>query len=1350
MSERNELVIELVKEVLGPRNGPNELMPLNQDPRDEYITGVLSPVTASVPPDDIEADISDLGQEQFSEGDEAYEGTAPISMVSPALDPRALPHSIGLSFTVESDGNSPEIEICATWARYMPAANGWQRTPEVYLSGSIAITNQRFDVAPGVTIQVRSQQIQHGTWRLSVFLVNTTSTVPNQRPATENHIFQPQIRVNCCNTTSLVPVRASEYNNQAPAGSMEAEENSLSLLYRNYPSFARGHLCAAVWKEVDPERSHDSGYSFDDAPFFWTDGHLISLPERNKFSPAQIRTELVPCFPVEAPFMEWDEQLPSPVLNPEELAQLWDPNEITDALQPLIDGYSQWLESEHSSVSGLNSEQQITAGFHLQQCSGVAERLQEAVDLLAADENVRLAFNFANKAIALQSLWKGRSITWRPFQLAFILLNIPAINNPLHRDREVCDLLWFPTGGGKTEAYLGLTAFTLSLRRRKALKGQLSENTGAGVSVISRYTLRLLTIQQFRRALSLVTACEYLRVHGLNNPGKPVGWRPDKNSDPDAFLWGGFRFSIGLWVGGGVTPNGLNSIGPIPSPNLKLFAGALDILQGVTSEGYKGNNAQIQRRLRNIQVESDGEPAQVLSCPCCDAVLAIPDDGIEEGQHTIYFVFGASGLNAIPSPATLIPSGTRIVIDNINVVAHRSTGYFTLALTFTISAGERIKSSVIDSWWTEVLSKRIGNEVELASARPARPGYFLVSYQNNLNNKKFCDFDIYCPNPDCDLNQQAWAEQVPARRDNGAAGGSTGFAATNETNALPTGRNLQWQAIPKCFAFNRNINRITGRIPIPALTVDDQIYHRCPSLIIATVDKFARLAFEPKAASIFGNVDHYHSRWGYYRTGCPPSSDSNLPAVYSPHPSVDRLRTPVSDFQPPELIIQDELHLIEGPLGSMFGIYETVIDELSSRNSGRHRIIPKYIASTATVRQAETQTQSLFNRKLTQFPPPSVSMSDRFFARQGNIHPLDYQRPGRLYVAICAPGKGAQTPNVRIWSILLQKGAELWHRNPTPVTDSFYTLAGYFNATRELAGTISLYRQDIPERMEFRWGTNKREINSSRLVELSGRADSLMLPSILKNLENTAPEAEDAVFATSMFGTGVDIDRLGLMVVHGQPKTTASYIQATGRVGRKNGGLVVTFFRASRPRDLDHYEFFTGYHQSLYRYVEPVAVAPFSPRARERALGPLAVVLLRNAGYISNLRVNNNWRVQQRLASGQFYCLAGRMGTSRYDSEVTALRDIFERRAQQQPNGRQPVVVTTQTEVDSEIDRWQHLASVYNSTDNFVYYESSLIKSPQRHVVLGDAHHRQAGLSEAYENSPQSLRDVEETTGFRT
>ena len=716
------------------------------------------------------------------------------------------------------------------------------------------------------------------------------------------------------------------------------------------------------------------------------------------------------------------------------------------------------------------------------------------------------------------------------------------------------------------------------------------------------------------------------------------------------------------------------------------------------------------------------------------------------GSHTLHFLF-QGGRSQFPSLSQIQPASLPLSVDNV-AGSGTTSGVRTLSITFTVSAGEILTTKQIDQWWYQEIEPALGQDADLLAARPSRPGYFILGY----NPTHPCDFDIFCPNPLCELNQHAWAEQVPLRRNDRSAGRSGGgpvshgVPATAKTAELPVVQGRQWQNVPVACSLE-DFPSLSMRIPIPALTVDDQIYHRCPSLVVATVDKFARLAFEPKAASLFGKVTHYHGRWGYYREGAPPSWES-LPQAFRPHPPGTHgratLRISVQGFNPPDLILQDELHLIEGPLGSMVGLYETAIEELCH---GVAETVPKYVASTATVRQANPQVQALFNRRLAQFPGWGISAEDRFFARERQVHPLDSFRAGRLYVGVCAPGKGAQTPIVRIWSQLLQSVYERWQTSKNPELDRFWTLVGYFNAIRELAGALSLFRQDIPERITFRSGSSPRTLDQP--LELSGRVKALDLPSMLERLSTEAPHAQDGVFATSMFGTGVDVERLGLMVVHGQPKTTASYIQATGRVGRLSGGLVLTFFRASRPRDLDHYEFFTGYHHALYRYVEPVTVSPFSPRARERALGPLSVVLLRHASEIGGHPVHPDWRVQQRLI-GRFHSEAGRMSGHRHDPEVEEIPDVMENRAARQPAGRRPASGATASETASELDRWAALAGLHRNPDRFVYNETAANSPPQRHVVLGDAQHRSQGLGEAFENAPQSLRELEETTGFQT
>jgi hypothetical protein len=227
--------------------------------------------------------------------------------------------------------------------------------------------------------------------------------------------------------------------------------------------------------------------------------------------------------------MSWNDNYGHPPeLRPGVLAETWNPDQLRAALQPLVTGYANWLQQQHAVAGGLEQVYQPSARAHLDECAQVTQRMQEAIEILCQDEEARLSFCFANKAIELQALWKNPQapLTWRPFQMAFILLNIPPLAQPTHAARGVCDLLWFPTGGGKTEAYLGLAAFVLGLRRLRARDRDLSEDrTGGGAGVLSRYTLRLLTIQQFRRTLGVITACEMLRVWNLNTAGATAPWR---------------------------------------------------------------------------------------------------------------------------------------------------------------------------------------------------------------------------------------------------------------------------------------------------------------------------------------------------------------------------------------------------------------------------------------------------------------------------------------------------------------------------------------------------------------------------------------------------------------------------------------------------------------------------------------------------------------------------------------------------------------------------------------------------------------------------------------------------------
>jgi len=736
--------------------------------------------------------------------------------------------------------------------------------------------------------------------------------------------FQPQIRI-----TSDPPGRPIFLSRRRDVAHITDPSRELNeLLFRHAREFAVGHGCAATWNE-------------------------------NGSNATEVRTEFTPEYEVLQLSPDWNAPLCAQSMK---FLSEGDAHEIAGALHELVGNYRAWIRKQEALVDGLPPRMRSVALANLEACQEAANRMEDGISRLRSDRMVMEAFQLANRAMLMQRArhtWISTPQNerpadpqmsdehhWRPFQLGFILLCLPSIVDPEHTNRGTVDLLWFPTGGGKTEAYLALTAFTIFLRR---LRGK-GESLSAGVTVLMRYTLRLLTLQQFQRAASLIMACEYIRRNHNRLGDEPI--------------------ALGLWVGAGATPNRLEDA-----------------------------RLAIEKLLHGEQV-FEGNPYQILTCPWCGAELTPRDYHI----------------------------GVTLKID--------------------------------------------------------------------------------CPNQDCDF--------------------SNGF---------------------------------------PLYLVDEDIYRKQPSLLIGTVDKFARLPWLAETSALFGRTEPR------------------------------RL--------PPELIIQDELHLISGPLGTLVGLYETAIDTLCSAGSAP----PKVIASTATIRRAEEHIAALFARDCRQFPPPGLDARDSFFSQQvpSNV------RPSRKFVGVHAPGRSMKTALLRIYALLLQ--AVYGHRSDPHLRDPYWTVVGYFNSLRELGGAVRLVEDDVRARIQVlasRNGEKPREIGSPR--ELTSRAGSDEIPEILAlaatpHMENGAL---DVLLATNMISVGVDIDRLGLMVVAGQPKMTAEYIQATSRIGRRYPGLVVTLYNWTRPRDRSHYERFVSYHSALYSHVEAGSVTPFSDRARDRGLHGVLVSIIRH------------------------------------------------------------------------------------------------------------------------------------------
>jgi Helicase conserved C-terminal domain len=584
-------------------------------------------------------------------------------------------------------------------------------------------------------------------------------------------------------------------------------------------------------------------------------------------------------------------------------------------------------------------------------------------------------------------------------------MNLVGIEQPTSNDREIVDLLFFPTGGGKTEAYLGLAAFTLVLRRLRN-----PGITGAGLSVLMRYTLRLLTLDQLGRAATLVCALEI-----------------ERSKDP--IKLGVWPFEIGLWVGAGATPNEM---------------------------GKKGDKKDYTARQKTIDYTSgrtQNSPIPLDTCPWC---------------------------------------GT---------------------------------------------------------------AFTKQSFQLQPNTDNPLDLKITCANRKCNFR---------------------------------------------------------GDKALPIVTVDDAIYRRLPCFLIATVDKFAALPWVGRTAGLFGKVSSYSTE-GFYGSATPESVGGQK----------------LAGLLPPDLIIQDELHLISGPLGTMVGLYETAIETLSCRTINGHQVKPKIVASTATVRRATSQIRALFGRDQVEvFPPHGPDRKDSFFAQTVSTQ----RQNARLYVGVSAQGRSLKVVLLRTYLALLGAAQKLWAaekgaRNSQNPVDPYMTLVGYFNSLRELGGSRRIVEDEVRSRLNT-YSNQKRETEivgsfadrkiADDPLELTSRVSTSEVAEAKSRLEKPfigedRKNAVDVVLATNMISVGLDITRLGLMVVLGQPKTTAEYIQATSRVGRDENrpGLVVTLMNIHRPRDRSHYERFQAWHNTFYRAVEATSVTPFSPRAIDRGLAGVSVALAR-------------------------------------------------------------------------------------------------------------------------------------------
>jgi hypothetical protein len=538
------------------------------------------------------------------------------------------------------------------------------------------------------------------------------------------------------------------------------------------------------------------------------------------------------------------------------------------------------------------------------------------------------------------------------------------------------------------------------------------------------------------------------------------------------------------------------------------------------------------------------------------------------------------------------------------------------------------------------------------------------------------------------------------------------------------------EVVVGCQSFQCDFSARNNPEGLPVLFVDEQVYRELPAFIVATVDKFAMMPWRGETGMLFGRA---HARAG--RTFLGPMDKIGRDAEKLP----DGLR-------PPELIVQDELHLISGPLGTMVGLYETAIDALCCRQREDGRVLrPKIVASTATVRRARHQVKALFGRdELSLFPPPGVDDSETWFAR------VDHATSGRLYVGVAAPGRSMKAILLRVYVDLLSAAARVYDpkADPDQTADAYMTLAGYFNSLRELGGMRRLVEDEVQTRC--RQLASRRPLNyegenpwlANRLiqmepVELTSRETTGRIKDSKERLDlpYSSKRRVDVLLASNMISVGVDIDRLGLMVVAGQPKTTSEYIQSSSRVGRQERwpGLVVTCLNVHKPRDRSHYERFTAYHESFYRFVEAQSLTPFSGPALERGLAGTLVAMTRLLDPALTKPVHAMLLGGHREVGDRAVGLLAERGASLSPDEYESMRFTLTRRGK------------------SLLDSWEVLVKQARDgagTRSYSRYDKDKTAgNPLLYQVLDDEL-PQLGSDEAKFVAPTSMRDVEPTVHF--
>lgn len=1160
---RNEIKEWITRSYLGPLSQTKDKSidlneKINFSPKEIYSTGQLHPQENNISENSYEADYEDYlnANENDSKKNIKTNYQSESTEDEMKLTTNFYPSSIAISFIHKK--NNP-FDLNVNFGKYVKVEDNEFMFERIHYTFNCIIelgtnndliikdhssewnmnsTNNKLinfnSISSDVKIRLISREVKDISI-VTISLINNISKSGSDLKKNENLIFQPKIIVESNNGIQSLPDKAN-------LESLNDEDIDAKFLYRKYKNYGMGHGCSVDWLIKNNVVKKIESKILPDEIIKGVDFEPVELKDNDDILFMKNLTDIDSTFKFD---------------------------KLIDQLESFVNIYSNWIEKQkkESNAEKLEVKYKESSKRLINKCEELKTRMLNGIKLLKHEEVLR-SFLDANKAMFYQrvlsdfskhrertgrvlsnddkkddylpdfskipfdslsnSIWNNGELElagnnkdskfylakWRPFQLAFLLSQLEGVIDEKSTDRDTIDLLWFSTGGGKTEAYLGLIAFTIFYNRIK------NKSEDHGVNIMMRYTLRMLNLQQFSRANVLITSCELIRFNNVN-------------------LYGETRISNGLWIGRSAS-----------SPNTN-----------------KDNSEKMQKYMRNYDsnysIGSLDYTPPVSSCPCC---------------------------------------GNKLL--------------------------------------KEIQKNDSGNPESIG-----RWGYSQII--NKFKGKPFRQDDpfyMFCTNTKCHFHISI-----------------------------------------EDFKLNKNEDEKINEKSLPIYFVDENIYIHKPTLLFSTVDKYAQLAWNDNVFKLFNYDDNFERK-----------------------------------TSPPTLIIQDELHLISSSLGTVYSMFEFVIDELCKNANGCR---PKIIGATATAKNAKEQCLKIYNRtNFSQFPPFGIDIDDSFFSRKKENDPN-----GRIYIGVMPSGLTATTAKLRLDSLIIDGINKIQDASNTNL-DNYYTLLAYFNTIKELGKYRTLLEDDMkgyrkflaeklstlfinhpPDRIKelssqmnsaditigldslekdtlneidqkdpivrflngigvrtsrdiqiSRYGNNWLKIikknwnflseyidldedvkkyseypskwtddERNMINDLIDKCAKLFTNRLNSELKDENIDPVKVALSTNMISVGVDIPRLNVMSISGQPKTTAEYIQASSRVGREKPGIVFTLYNQAKNRDRSHYEGFKDYHQSYYKHVESTSVTPFSLPAIEKTIDSIIIILSKIRYYKGSKEATMNDEVEQ-------------------------------------------------------------------------------------------------------------------------